>query len=153
VVFIPGYWESAVIIKAIMDQGATPIPLGGDGWGTELFYSRGGKDIVKAYYSSHWAEDFDSPKSRAFVKKYKRGSRSMDAQEALAFDAVHLLADAIRRAGAADREKVRAAIAATREFTGVTGRLSFLGRRDPGRNAVIMEITGGRAHFFKSVQP
>jgi branched-chain amino acid transport system substrate-binding protein len=77
----------------------------------------------------------------------------MDAQEALAYDAVYLLADAIRRAGTSEREKVRGAIAATREFNGVTGRLSFQGRRDPRRNAVIMEISGGRAQFFKSVQP
>jgi branched-chain amino acid transport system substrate-binding protein len=77
----------------------------------------------------------------------------MDAQEALSYDAVYLLADAIRRAGTSDREKVRGAIASTREFTGVTGRLSFQGRRDPSRNAVIMEITDGSAHFFKSVQP
>jgi len=153
VVFIPGYWESAVIIKAIMDLGSTTIPLGGDGWDTEQFYNRGGKDIARAYFSTHWAEDSDSPKSKAFVRKYKRGPREMDAQEPLAYDAVYLLADAIRRAGSSDREKVRGAIASTREFTGVTGRLSFRGRRDPSRNAVIMEITDGSAHFFKSVQP
>jgi len=145
--------DPAFIIKAIMALGSTTIPLGGDGWGTEQFYERGGKDLRGAYYSTHWAEDFDSPKSMAFVKKFKHGPQAMYAQEALAYDTVYLLADAIRRAGTSDREKVRGAIAATREYTGVTGRLSFLGRRDPNRSAVIMEITAGRAHFFKSVQP
>jgi branched-chain amino acid transport system substrate-binding protein len=152
VVFIPGYWESAVIIKEILAQGCTAIPLGGDGWGTALFYSRGGNDIPKAYFSTHWSEELDSPKSRAFVKKYKSGPREMDPQEALAYDAVYLLADAIRRAGSSDREKVRRAIAATRDFNGVTGRISFHEPREQ-RNAVIMVINAGVAHYHKSVQP
>ena len=153
VTFIPGYWESAVIIKAIMEQGSSTIFLGGDGWGTERFYDRGGNDIVRAYYSTHWAEDLDSPISKAFVKRYRSGPRAVDAQEALAYDAVYLLVDAIRRAGTADREKVRDAIAATKNFTGVTGNIAFQSQRDPSRSAVIMEIRDGKARYFKSVQP
>jgi branched-chain amino acid transport system substrate-binding protein len=153
VVFIPGYWDSAVIIKAITASGSTAIPLGGDGWGTRQFYQRGGNEIPLAYYSTHWAEDSSAPRSQAFVRKYKRGPGPMDAQEALAYDAVYLLAGAIRRAGSAEREPVREAIAATRAFNGVTGRISFQGRRDPSRSAVIMAIRDGKAHYFRSVQP
>jgi branched-chain amino acid transport system substrate-binding protein len=153
VVFIPGYWESAVIIKAMRAQGATAIPLGGDGWGTERFYERGGREIVQAYFSTHWTEQMDSPLSRAFVRKYKRGSVVMDPQEALAYDAVYLLADAIRRAGTADREKVREAIAATRDFIGVTGRISFSQGRDLNRSAVIMAISNGKTQYDRNLQP
>ena len=153
VVFIPGYWESAVIIKAIMNLGSSTIPLGGDGWGTERFFDRGGRDIAQAYFSTQWWAEDESPLSRAFVRKYQRGPLPADAPEALAYDAVYLLADAMRRAGSTDREKVRDALAATRNFTGVTGRLSFAGGRDPVRSAVIMAISGGKAHYDKSVQP
>jgi branched-chain amino acid transport system substrate-binding protein len=153
VTFIPGYWESAVIIKEIMAQGSSTIPLGGDGWGTERFYDHGARDIPRAYYSTHWAEDFDSAISKAFVRKYKRGPMAMDSQEALSYDAVYLLVDAIRRAGSTNQEKVRDAIAATREFIGVTGNLAFKAQQDPRRSAVIMEISDGKGRFFKSVQP
>jgi len=153
VVFIPGYWESAVIIKAIRDQGVPAIPLGGDGWGMGPFYERGGGEITRAYFSTHWAEEIDTPQSRAFTRKFKRGSAELDAQEALAYDAVYLLADALRRAGSADREKVREALAGTRDFTGVTGRISFAQGRDPNRSAVIMAISNGKAHYEKSVHP
>jgi branched-chain amino acid transport system substrate-binding protein len=153
VVFIPGYWESAVILKAIRDQGSAAIALGGDGWGTERFFDRGGRDIAQAYFSTQWWAEDESPLSRAFVRKYQRGPLPADAPEALAYDAVYLLADAMRRAGSTDREKVRDALAATRNFTGVTGRLSFAGGRDPVRSAVIMAISGGKAHYDKSVQP
>ncbi|MDR3669985.1 MAG: ABC transporter substrate-binding protein [Holophaga sp.] len=153
VVFIPGYWDSAVIIKAILASGCATIPLGGDGWGTRQFYSLGGNAIPRAYFCTHWAEDSSSAKSKAFVAKYKRGAEPMDSQEALAYDAVYLLAGAIRRAGSAEREPVREAIAATRAFVGVTGRVSFQDRRDPSRSAVIVEIKDGKPHFYKSVQP
>jgi branched-chain amino acid transport system substrate-binding protein len=147
VVFIPGYWESAVIIKAIKELGCPAIPLGGDGWGTDRFFERGGTEIPRAYYSTHWAEAVDSPQSRGFIKKHKRDGKPMVAGEALAYDAVCLLADAIRRAGTADREKVREALAATRDFIGVTGRISFAQGRDPLRSAVIMAIINGKAQF------
>jgi branched-chain amino acid transport system substrate-binding protein len=153
VVFIPGYWESAVIIQAIRATGSAPIFMGGDGWGTERFFERGGTDIPKAFYSTHWAEDIETNQSRAFVRKYKQGSNPLNAQEALAYDAVFLLADAIRRAGTVDREKVRDAIAATVGFTGVTGGISYQKQRDPVRSAVIMEIEHGKARYFGSILP
>jgi branched-chain amino acid transport system substrate-binding protein len=65
VVFIPGYWESAVIIQAIRATGSAPIFMGGDGWGTERFFERGGTDIPKVFYSTHWAEDIETNQSRA----------------------------------------------------------------------------------------
>jgi branched-chain amino acid transport system substrate-binding protein len=153
VVFIPGYWESAVIIKAILGAGSTAIPLGGDGWGTERFFQLGGKDILRAYYSTHWAEDFDSPRSRAFVKKYKHGPWAMDPQEALAYDAVYLLADAIQRARYSGREKVRDALAATSGFTGVTGTISFTQQREQNRSAVIMKFVDGKVQYYKTFKP
>jgi branched-chain amino acid transport system substrate-binding protein len=87
------------------------------------------------------------------VRKYKQGSNPLNAQEALAYDAVFLLADAIRRAGTVDREKVRDAIAATVGFTGVTGGISYQKQRDPVRSAVIMEIEHGKARYFGSILP
>ena len=153
VVFIPGYWESAVIIKAMREQGSQAVALGGDGWGTERFFERGGKDPLLAYYSTHWTEAVDSPQSRAFVKKHKRDPKPMVAGEALSYDAVCLLVDAIRRAGSTDREKVREALAATRDFIGVTGHISFAEGRDPIRSAVIMAISDGKARYDRTIQP
>ena len=153
VVFVPGYWESAVILKAITAQGATAVPLGGDGWATPQFFDMGGKDLARGYYSTHWSEDSESPVSKAFVKKYKRSPRPMDSQEALAYDAVRLLADAIRRAGGPDREKVRQALAATHGFNGVTGPITFLQPGEQNRNLVIMKISNGKAAYFKSFKP
>jgi len=154
VVFIPGYEESAVIIKELMKADCPAIPLGGDGWGSDSFYEKGGVSISQGYFAGHWSESLDTPATKAFVKKYKKNNAALLDAEVLAYDAVFLLTDAVKRAGSADREKIRDALAKTRDFKAVTGNISFtsvLG--DPEKNAVIHEIINGRAQFKKIIRP
>ncbi len=125
VVFIPGYEESALIMKALSNAGLRAIALGGDGWGSESFFERGGKDISKAYYAGHWSKSLDTETTRAFLKKYHKEDDVILDSEVLAYDAATLLADALRRAGAPERGKLRDALALTKDFPGVTGRISF----------------------------
>ncbi len=63
---------------------------------------------------------------RAVLLAYKRAYEARYHEDASAFggyahDALRLLADAVRRAGGLDPEKVRAALEATRGFAGVSG--------------------------------
>jgi branched-chain amino acid transport system substrate-binding protein len=153
VVFIPGYWESGAIIKAYQDLGGTAIPLGGDGWGTGRFFERGGAECPRGYYCAHWSEVSDSPSVRAFVARHGGGQRPVTSAEVFAYDGLCLLADALRRARATDPAKLRAALAATRSFTGVAGGLSYQNGRDPSRSATILVIENGRVRFFQTVKP
>lgn len=154
VVFIPGYEESALIMKALVSAGSHAIALGGDGWGSEGFFERGGKDITKAYFAGHWSKSLDTETTRTFLKKYNKGNGVILDAEVLAYDAANLLADALRRAGAPERGKLRDALASTKDFPGVTGRISFsapLG--DPVKSAVIIEIKNGKPMYLKNVLP
>ena len=64
-----------------------------------------------------------------------------------------VLADAIQRAGTADRAKIRDALADTRNFEGVTGTISFDAYGDPIKSAVIMEIKNGKPFYYKIIEP
>ena len=150
--FIPGYDESALIIKDAIDAGIKAIPMGGDGWEGQPFFSKGGAALKIGYHCTHWAEEVGNHLSRGYIKKYKKDA-PIQASEVLAYDAVLLLAEAIQRAGSPDRKKIRAALAETRGFKGVTGEITFNGNRDPIKHAVIMKITDGRKYFFKSYTP
>jgi branched-chain amino acid transport system substrate-binding protein len=150
--FIPGYEESALIIKNAFDAGITAIPLGGDGWGDQAFFNKGGTSLKRGYYCTHWAEEVGNKISRQYIKNYKKKER-IHASEVLAYDTVLLLANAINRAGSTDRQKIRHALAKTRGFKGATGTITFNNKRDPVKNAVIMKITEGRDYFFKSYRP
>lgn len=151
-VFIPGHAESGAIVKAIVSAGCRPVFLGGDGWGTEAFFQNGGNLIPEGYYCTHWAPEIDRPKSREFVSRY--GDRGpLHSSEALGFDAVLLLADAIKRAGVLEPELVRDTLAATNGFEGITGTFSFDDNGDPRKEGVIMAIKDGRAMFLTRIRP
>ena len=150
--FIPGYDESALIVKEAFNAGIKAIPLGGDGWDNKTFFNKGGAALKRGYYCTHWAEEVGNKISRRYIKKYKKNEQ-IYASEVLAYDAVLLLAEAINRAGSTDREKIRDALAKTRGFKGVTGTITFNDKRDPIKNAVIMKIKDGREYYFKSYRP
>jgi len=153
VIFLPGHYEAGHIIGEALKGGLTAIPLGGDGWGPEVFFQMGGRNSKEGYYSNHWSKDIKSELSRDFVKNYVQTNDLNHSSAALAYDAVLLLADAIRRAGSADRARVRDALAETVNFEGVTGRISFDKQGDPVKSAVIMKISSGVSYYLKSIQP
>ena len=89
-----------------------------------------------------------------FIADYKaRYGKTPDAMAVLGYDAMKMMADAIRRAGSTDGAKIRDALAATHDFPGVSGRISM----DPDRNArkamVIVQIRDGQFRFVESIAP
>ena len=67
------------------------------------------------------AYDPDKPEVKAFVAAYKKGT-GKDPQNlhGYGYDGIHLVADAIRRAGSTDKEKIREAMQKT-SYAGVMG--------------------------------
>lgn len=152
IVFLSGHDESGGIARQLQEAGVRSIPIGGDGWTEPSFLNAGGNTLKRGYYCTHWSEDYDSDKSRAFVQRY--GEReSFGAGAALGYDAVLLLADAIQRAGSLDRSRIRTALEDTRSLEGVTGPMDFTSSRDPAKGAVIMEIVDGNPRYLKTVEP
>jgi branched-chain amino acid transport system substrate-binding protein len=63
------------------------------------------------------------------------------------------LADAIKRAGGTDSEKLRDAIANTKDFPGVTGNITINPERNANKSAVIITIKDGALHYFGTIEP
>ncbi len=157
VVFIPGYTrDSGLIIRQAASMGIKAHFLGGDGW-TNQMYEFGGDAIDGAYYCGNWAVEAAGSKADALVAAYARVYGLVEGERVIAgltYDATLLLADAIRRAGVADRAAIRNALAATREFDGVTGRISFNANGDLARqSAVIFQFIDGSSRFVKQMGP
>jgi len=152
VLFLPGHNEAGLIARQARIAGVSSLPLGGDGWSSQAFLSRGGSELKHGYYCTHWSKQSDSNRSRAFVEKYENAG-FFHVGTALGYDAVMLLADAIRRAGSTDKAKIRDAIAGTLDYQGITGKISFNANGDPIKSAVIMEIKNGKPGYFKTIEP
>lgn len=152
VLFIPGYDESATIIRKARDRGMKSIPVGGDGWNFDEFFRRAEGKASGAYFCSHYVLHSGTAQAFRFESECPQilQTQEMVSDAALGYDTVRLLADAIRRAGSTDHKAVRDALAATRDFEGATGRISFEeGSRDPKKPLAIMQIQGNKAVLVK----
>ncbi len=153
VVFIPGYVESALIIREMFRMGLTALPLGGDGWDFTRFFETGGTDLKKGYYCTHWSRQSQSRLSLQYLAG-RPDKEAVWAAEVLGADAVNLLAHAMRMAGTTtDRSKIRQSISDVQGFEGITGTISFDKTGDPIKNVVIMEIRNGKEFFHSRFSP
>jgi branched-chain amino acid transport system substrate-binding protein len=85
----------------------------------------------------------------AFVAKYvKAYGKKPDQFAAQAYDAFYILTNALKAAGAADRVKLRDALAATRNFQGVVGKFSFDAERDVVMTPSVLVVRGGKFAIF-----
>lgn len=154
--FVPGYYtDIGQIASQARDLGITQPMLGGDGWESPKLFEIGGKALEGCYYSTHYFADDPAPVVRDFVQKYKgRFQATPDAMSALAYDAARVLADSMRRAGKMEGTAIRDAIAATRDFSGVTGMITMGPDRNPvGKKLVIVKIEGGQLKLATTIDP
>ena len=92
----------------------------------------------------------------AYQQRWKNGEgtpKLPDAMAALGYDSAMILADAIKRAGSTEGSKIRAALAATKDFDGVTGKTTINAQRDATKSAVILQVKNGAFHFVETVNP
>jgi len=155
VVFVPGYErDSGFLIKQARKMSIEAVFLGGDGWGNQMF-DYGGATVEGNYYSSHWHRDIPSASSQKLVTHYRqRFGKEAAKNVALAYDSVMLLANAIRKADSLDRQKIRDALAATQDFPGIAGTITFDANGDPmDKDAVILQLQNGTSAFVKTIKP
>jgi len=154
-VFVPGYYaEAALISKQARDLGLTLPLLGVDGWESSELIAIGGTAVEGAYFSTHYSPENQSPAVVAFNARYRqRWGSDSNALSALAYDSAMVLIDALHRAGTTDSAPLRDALAATRDFAGATGRITFDAQRNPTKSAVVLTVKNGRFAFVQDVHP
>lgn len=153
VVFHPGHYQvSAYVFKQTHLSGVETTFLGGDGWNDKM-YDIAGDVISGSYFSNHWHAKNPSETSRKFMERYKKKSRKIDPGHALSEDCVFIFVDAVKRAGSIDSEKIRDTLAATKNFQGITGNISFNKHGDPIKPAVIMKFEKGKSVYLKTIDP
>jgi branched-chain amino acid transport system substrate-binding protein len=152
-IFVPGYYtEVGLIAKQARELGIQVPLLGGDGWDSEKTLEIGGAAVEGDYFSTHYAADSDDPQVATFVKRYREQNGQVpDAMAALGYDAARILADALARAGKTDGPALREAIASTKDFAGVTGRITIDPARNAVKDAVVLKIDNGRFRYHRTV--
>ena len=155
VIYIPGYYgEVGVIAKQAQQLGIKVPLLGGDGWDAVQLWELGGDSLNNSYISNHYSVDDPKPEIQKFVSDYNgRYSKRPDALAALGYDAMRVLADAIKRSGTTDGPKLRDAIAQTKNFPGVTGIITIDDKRNAVKSAVVLKLQNQKFVYQETIYP
>jgi branched-chain amino acid transport system substrate-binding protein len=148
------YGETSLIAKQARELGITVPLLGGDGWDSPSLVAVAGAAIEGCFFSNHFSTEDQSPRIQEFVRKYQAKHNAVpDAMAALGYDSALILADAIKRAGTTDGKALRDAIAATKDFDGVTGRITLDEKRNANKPAVVLTIKDGKYSYVTTIAP
>jgi branched-chain amino acid transport system substrate-binding protein len=154
-IFASGYYnEVALIAVQARELGISAPLLGGDGWDSASLIEVGGKAMEGCYYSNHFSNEDKSSAIQDFVKKYeaKHGAKP-DAMAALGYDSAKILFDAIKRANSVEGPALRDAIAATKDYEGITGKITLDSQRNATKPAVILTIKDGKVVYTETIAP
>ena len=110
------------------------------------------------YYSTHSLMDKDlgTDPVKKFIASYttEYGNPPENAFAALGYDTMRLIADAIGRAKSTDPKAIRDALAATKDFPGITGKLSYpAGSRVPQKGVTIILVKDQKLTLGAEVVP
>ncbi len=125
--------------------------IGGNGFNSPKLGDIAGDAADGTLVGSPWFIAKDDAANTKFVADYRaKYKEDPDQFAAQAYDTLHIVADAINRAGAADSEKIKTALQATKS-TGVMGPFSFTENRDPADTSgvVVIEMKGGKFQILK----
>ena len=157
VIFLSAQPDDAIAVTALLrGAGVTTPILGGDAFDTSAWTAH--PALGNVWFTTHAYLGADSTDARvlAFRALYLGAypNSEPDAFTALGYDATQLLLDAIERAGSDDPKDVREALAATKDFPGITGTISYgPGDRIPMKSVTILAIDGGAERFVTSIVP
>lgn len=155
-IYVPGYYGDVVLIgRQARELGIKAPMMGGDGWDSPKLKEIGGDALNGYYISNHYSTGDKNPKTQDFVAKYKAAYGNLpDSMAALAYDATLMLADAMTHAKSLSPSDVRDALAATKDFDGITGKISMGADRNPVKSAVVLKlVNGGDFEYVTSVAP
>jgi branched-chain amino acid transport system substrate-binding protein len=154
-IYVPGYYtDVALIARQARELGMKQPLMGGDGWDSAKLYEIGGKALDGSFFSNHYSPDDPSPRIQEFVKRFKaRFGVVPDSLAAQAYDAGRIAGDAMARAADLSGPAVRDALAATKDYAGVTGIITIDAQHNAVKPAVVLEIANGAAKWVATIEP
>jgi branched-chain amino acid transport system substrate-binding protein len=117
-------YNVGLVVKQFRDAGLTGPIIGGDGYDTPDILSVAGPAAENVFFTTHAL--IEATEGTQGIKKFIAAYNDPEnAFAALGYDAVYLLADAIKRAGSTDAQAIKQALEATRDFAGITGSITL----------------------------
>ncbi|MET3697607.1 branched-chain amino acid transport system substrate-binding protein [Bacillus oleivorans] len=144
------YNEGAVIMKQARDIGIDVPFVGGNGFNSPQVIEIAGDAANGLIVATPWFTGNESEKVQEFVTAYKEEyGKEPDQFAAQAYDGLYIVAEALKKAGEADRDKLRDALAETKDFEGVLGTISFDEEGDVVMDPIVLTIQDGAFGIYE----
>ncbi len=142
IVFTGYYTEGGLFMKEVRKQGMKQVLVGGDGLLSPVLWEMGEGAVEGSMVYTGFAPDpnTDNAKTKTFIDKYKSNNDNKlpDMFSAQGYDAVMLLADAMKNAQSSDPKVFRDSLAQTKDWKGVTGTITIRENREPIKSPVYL---------------
>lgn len=152
ILYLPDYCQKVSLIgKQAREKGIKAIFLGGSGWDSkDLDYTT----MEGGYFTNHYSTDDPRPEVKKWVEDYKVKYGSVpDASATLCYDGTKLLLNAIKTANSDDPVKIKEALQATKDFSVVSGKITFEKDGNPIKPVAILQVKGGKYSCVTTVVP
>ncbi len=155
IIYVPGYYtEVGLIARQTVELGIKAPLIGGDGWDSAKLTEIGGPALDGSFFSNHYTPDDKSAMVQKFIADFKVDFKQVpDGLAAMGYDALMVLADAMKRAKSLSGDDIRTALADTKDYQAVTGKITIDKNRDASKSAVVIEIKGGKFVFKETINP
>ncbi|GAA0179934.1 ABC transporter substrate-binding protein [Clostridium sediminicola] len=139
------YNECAIIANQIKQMGwDVKITALGPG-ASEQIIELGGENVEGFLTSTPFFAAEDDPKGGAFKKAFEeKAGYTLNVHSACAYDAVYMLAEAMKNCDEITRDNIRDELQGLKGFNGVTGPLEFSQDGDLSRKYLIVGIENGK---------
>ena len=153
-VFASGYYSEMILILPQARQIGLNVPFfGGDGWDSPEMLKLGGA-ADNCFFTNHYSPDDTRPEVLAFIKDYKAEyGKVPDAMAVLGYDAANVMVDAIKRANSSAPAAIRDALATTKDFPAVSGKITIDKDRNARKPIVIVRIVGKDLKLEQAINP
>jgi branched-chain amino acid transport system substrate-binding protein len=136
----------SIIAKQAKELGVKARIFGVGAWATPTFMDLAGEAANGLLAGVVYAPTQPGERNKTFVASYKTAYKEEPGKySAAGYNTVHIIAQAIQRAGAADPEKIRAALEKT-DYAGPNGRVRFDDKHQAyGHELVLVELQNKQA--------
>jgi len=153
VLYVSGYFFNGGPLVAQLRAGGVTAPIvGTEGFDTHNFIAIAKDAAEGVMITTSLDRDSTLAPMRKFITDYEaKWKAPADMVAASTHTAIHVAAEALRRAGADDPAKIRAAISGLKNFEVATGRISFNELGEVYKAAQIQVIKDGRFRHFATI--
>lgn len=143
--------DGSILVKQIREMGLDTKVFGVGSWATADFIKLTGEAAEGIYAAVPYASSMDTPRNAAFVKKYQEAYKIKPGKYGAAgYNALHIAAAAIARAGNVDAEAIREALHKTK-YDAPNGVYQFDAKGQAyGFEAVLVRLQGGEPKVVAS---